>query len=161
MFLVSHQRLKSNGWSHTTNTKSNKEEVATSLDCKEIEFPISKKAIIKLKDKIITTLIFSKVYPIYLSKNLKIIKNYCCWRKKIKLQNDKSHHVYIKDFNRIMHNRTKHRKIIYRQIVSNALAVKKYCQKFCLEVNSKQSAKMPKKGCNKQFGITNNWHFRL
>ena len=80
---MSHQTLKSNGWSHTTNTKSNKEEAATSLDCKEIEFPISKKAIIKLKDKIITTLILSKVYPIYLSKNLKIIKNYCCWRKKI------------------------------------------------------------------------------
>ena len=51
-----------------------------------------------------------------------------------------------------MHNTTKHKKNIFGQIVYNALAVKKYCQKFFLEVNGKQSAKMPKKGCNVQIG---------
>ena len=51
-------------------------------------------------------------------------------KNKPKLQGDKSNHVYIKDFNRFMYNKTKHKEKKYYQLFPSIQQTKKFRQIF-------------------------------
>ena len=58
--------------------------------------------------------------------NLLLIEN-AVYSRGIKSQGDKSHYVCIKDFNRFMYNKTKHKEeTIFVSTIYIALVVKKY-----------------------------------
>ena len=58
---------------------------------------------------------------------------------------NKSHYVYTKDYDRFMCNKTKRIENTFGDIFGNVLVVKKSCkniEKVCLKINSKQSVKL-------------------
>ena len=78
------------------------------LIMKKLNFLFQKKIIAELKDKIIFTLIYSVMkiiwaYPVYVSDQ----KFENCMDLLLISDENKSHYVYIKDFNRFMCNKTK------------------------------------------------------
>ena len=125
-------------------TKADK-TMANNLDYKNIKFPISKKEIVgRLNQKIIFAFCYENdlVYPVHISKqkfegsmDLLLINN-----------ENKSHYVYIKDFNKFMFNKIKHKtkKHFCRyclQCFSSERVLIEH-KEICLEINDKQSVKL-------------------
>ena len=99
------------------------------LDYGGIDFPVSTKNIARSNKKVIFGSMFyyenSSVYSIYVSKYINRIM-YCKDLLMITDEN-KSHYVYIKDFNRLMCNKTKVRvKNTFSSIFYNVLVVKEF-----------------------------------
>ena len=116
------------------------------LDYDGIEFPVSKKDFGKAEQKNICIKVFcyksNLVYPVYvLNKKLED-----CMDLLMATDENKSHYLYIKDFNRFMCNKTKNKSKIH---------FCKYCLQFfsceyvlvehketCLNINGKQTVKL-------------------
>ena len=102
-------------------TKKENKKLTNSLNYERIEFPVSKNDYCKVKKQnnfCINVLCYENkvIYPLYItgekfstSMDLRLI-----------FDENKSHYVYIKDFNRLMVNKTKNKN-------------KKYCCKCCLQ----------------------------
>ena len=103
-------------------------ELISDLDYDGIEFPVPQKKFceIEVKNNICINVFGYEnelVFPIYVSDqkdsmNLLLL-----------IDDDKSHFVYIKDFNRFMFHKTKNKsKNGFVEVVYNVLVVKMYCQ---------------------------------
>ena len=98
------------------------------LDFEDIGFRVSKKDISKIEKKDISINVFCYenrlVYPVYLSDQ----KLKTCMDLLLISDENNSHYVYIKDFNRFMCNKTKcrNKKNTSVDIVYNVLVVKKF-----------------------------------
>ena len=120
--LVSYQTLKSNGVSRLKQKKN------ISID------------VFSFKNK--------PAYPIYLSK-----ENFENPIALLQIESeDKLCNVYIKDFNRFMCNKTRHKDekefcMNYWQCFSNNEILTNH-REVCLEINRKQATKMSEKGIN-------------
>ena len=98
------------------------------LDYKLIKFPVSKKNYCRIeRQNNICIIVFcyenNLIYPVYVSDQ----KFENCMNLLLITDENKSYYVYIKDFNRFMCNKTKHKnKNIFANVVYNVLVVKKY-----------------------------------
>ena len=116
------------------------------LNYQSIKFPVSKRDYFKIEQKnniCINVLCYENnlVYPVYLS-DLKVKD---CIDSLLITDKNKSHYVYIKDFNRFMCNNTKCKTEIYfckycLQCFSNGKFLQKP-KENCLKINGKQSVK--------------------
>ena len=94
---------------------------------KALNFLSLKKILERLKRKIIFTLICfvinnNLIYPVYISnEKFESFTDLLLWT-----DGNKSHYVYIKDFNRFMWNKTKKIKNSFASIVYNVLLVKEF-----------------------------------
>ena len=101
MFLWCHVRHINSSNKHPERIKKNWQKIAEELNYDEIEFPVKEKGFNKIEVK--HKICINEFGPIYISD------------KKFKdsmdslhlIDNDKSHYVYIKDFNRFMFHKTK------------------------------------------------------
>ena len=129
---------------------------ATQLNYDNIEFPVSVKQYNKVETQNnININVFGyenkQTYPIYVSKekfenvmNLLLISD-----------DEKNHYVYIKDFNRFMHHKTKshqrkHFCMHCLQCFSSERVLNKH-KEVCIEINGEQSIKMPEVGSKIEF----------
>ena len=121
--------------------------IANSLDYSDVQFLVSHKDYSKVEDKnSININVFSYddnvIHPIYISnKNFNNHMNLLMIHKE-----NKSHYVYIKDFNRLMFNKTKnknkkHFRMRCLQCFSNEDILVKHNEN-CLIVNGKQRVKL-------------------
>ena len=116
------------------------------LNYQSIKFPVSKRDYCKIEQKnniCINVLCYENnlVYPVYLSDQK--VKD--CIDSLLITDKNKSHYVYIKDFNRFMCNNTKCKTKIYfckycLQFFSNGKFLQKP-KENCLKINGKQSVK--------------------
>ena len=102
---------------------------------KELDFLFQKKIIAKLRDKIFALVIFAPYQKFHNSMDLLLISN-----------ENKSHYVYIKEFNRFMCNETKNKNKKYfckccLQCFSNENVLIEH-KENCLIINGKQSVKL-------------------
>ena len=124
-------------------------EIANTLDYSSIDFPISRKDYCKIEKQNNTCInVFSNdsgiIYPIYVSNekfsdsmDLLLIH-----------EENKSHYVYIKDFNRLMFNKSKNKNKKYfcrycLQCFINECVLTEH-KKNCLVINGKQCVKLSK-----------------
>ena len=132
---------------HPERTTKADKNVVNDLDYEGIEFPVSKKDFGKIEKKnniCINVFCYGNdlVYPVYVSN--KKFEN--CMDLLLIADENKSHDVYIKDFNRFLCNKTKNK---------NKKHFCKYClqcfnservliehKKTCLEINGKQTIKL-------------------
>ena len=120
---------------------------ANNLYYKEIKFPASKKDYKKIEQKnniCINVFCYENdlVYPVHVSKQ----KFEDCMDLLLIDNENKSHYIYIKDFNIFMFNKTKHRtkKHFCRyclECFSKERVLMEY-KKICLKINGKQSVKL-------------------
>ena len=123
------------------------------LNYQDIEFPVSTKDYTKIEvQNSINVNVFGyenkQFYPIFVSKQ---------HNKKVSnllriAEGEKQHYVLIKDFNRLMYNKTKHkvRKHFYMhclQCFSTEEILTKH-KENCLVINREQAIRMPQKGKN-------------
>ena len=100
------------------------------LDCKDIEFPVSRKDYSRIEQKnniFINAFCYENglTYPVYVSNEK--LEN--CIDLLMITNKNKSHYVYIKDFDRFMCNKKKIRiKNTFASIVYSDLVVKKSCK---------------------------------
>ena len=128
----------------------------TQLNYEGIEFPVSVKHYNKVETQNnININVFGyenkQAYPIYVSKekfenvmNLLLISD-----------DEKNHYVYMKDFNRFMHHKTKshqrkHFCMHYLQCFSSERVLNKH-KEVCIEINGEQAIKMPNLGSKIEF----------
>ena len=108
-FLWCHVRHLNPVNSHATRITEEDRRIADTLDYSDVTFPVSERDYGKIEDKnSICINVFSyegKVYPIYVSKKT---FNGCLNLLMIHSGN-RSHYVYIKDFNRLMFNKNGHK----------------------------------------------------
>ena len=108
-FMWCHVRLINPTNSHPERINKQDKKIAANLNYSDIVFPLDINDYEKIEDRFqMQVNVFSyenKVYPLYISKksydqtlNLLLIT-----------EKDKSHYVFIKDFNRLMFSRTKHK----------------------------------------------------
>ena len=119
-------------------------KMANDLDYKGINFPISKKdySMIEKKNNICINVFRYEndvVYPVHISKQ----KFKDCMDLLPVNDENKPHYVYIKNFNRLMSNKTKHKSQKYfcrycLQCFSSERDLIKH-EEICLKVNGKQS----------------------
>ena len=107
-FLWCHIRHLNPISDHSTRIKKEDKRIADTLNYANINFPVSAKDYGKIEDQNdICIKVFSYedkvVCPIYISK--KVFDN--CMNVLMIHEGNKSHYVYIKDFNRLMFNKTK------------------------------------------------------
>ena len=125
------------------------EEIVNKFNYSGIDFPVSKKDYpkVELLNKIFVNVFCYEnkvIYPVYLSNqnfddsmDLLLISN-----------NFVSHYVYIKDFNRLMFNKTKHKgkKYFCKSCLQcfSSESVSNEHKEDCLMINGKQNAKLEK-----------------
>ena len=108
-FMWCHVRLTNPTNSHIERINKQDKQIAANLNYSDIVFPLDINDYEKIEDRFQMQInVFgyeSKMYPSYISKksynqtlNLLLIT-----------EKDKSHYVFIKDFNRLMFSRTKHK----------------------------------------------------
>ena len=121
-FMWCHVRLINPTSNHPERITKQDKKIAANLNYSDILFPLDINDYEKIKDRFqMQVNVFgyeNKVYPLYISKksynqtlNLLLIT-----------EKDKSHYVFIKDFNRLMFSKTKHRE----KILLHALFTKFY-----------------------------------
>ena len=126
-------------------TKADRKMV-NNLDYQGIEFPVSKKDYCKIEKKHIYINDFPyenyMVYPVHISDQ----KFEYCMNFLLMIDENKSHYVYIKDFNRFMCNKTKTKsQKHFCRYCLQCFSIKKILQehsKVCLKMNGKQSVKL-------------------
>ena len=100
--------------------------VVNNLDYEGIKYPVSKKFFGKIEKKNICINVFCSennlVYPVHISD--KILEN--CMGLLLVTDKNKSHYVYIKNFNRFMCNKTRRKNKIKINEKNNASYTKKY-----------------------------------
>ena len=126
------------------------------LDYSGIEFPVSVKQYNKIeKQNNIRVNVFGyeegQRYPIYLSKE----KFYHCLNLLLITEGDKKHYCLLKNFNKFMHNQTKnngrkHFCMYCLQGFSSERVLNNH-KVDCIEINGKQSIKMPAPGSTVAF----------
>ena len=111
---------------NSTRISREDKKLANILDYSSINFPVSEKDYFKIEDRFDINLnVFSYeggvIYPIWVSD-----KNFNDYMDLLMIhKEDKSHYVYIKDFNRLMLNKTKNKnKKYFCKAVYNFLVVK-------------------------------------
>ena len=97
------------------------------LDYEGIKFPVSKKDYCRIENNICICInVFcyenNPTYPVYVSDQ----KFENCMDILLISNKNKSHYVYIKDFNRFINNKTKNKKNIFANVVYNVLVAKKF-----------------------------------
>ena len=134
------------------------------LDYSGIEFPVEVKQCNKLdKQNSIRINVFSyenkKPFPVYVSKE----KYENCLNLLLITDDEKTHYVLIKDFNRFMYNQTKHKSkkhfcMFCLQHFTSEKILNNH-KENCIEINGTQAIKMPDKSNNiRKF---NNFHKQL
>ena len=108
-FLWCHVRHLNPVDNHSTRIKREDKKIADTLDYSNVEFPVSTKDYDKIEDQndiCINDFLYEDkvVCPIYISKK----KYEDCMNVLMIHEENKSHHVHIKSFNRLMFNKTKH-----------------------------------------------------
>ena len=134
------------------------------LDYSGIEFPVEVKQCNKLeKQNSIRINVFSyenkKPFPIYVSKE----KYENCLNLLLITNDEKTHYVLIKDFNRFMYNQTKHKSkkhfcMFCLQHFTSEKILNNH-KENCIEINGTQAIKMPDKSNN--ILKFNNFHKQL
>ena len=134
---------------HPERIKKEDKRLANNLDYEGIEFPISKKDYCKIEKQnniCINVFCFENgiIYPLCISDK----KFSDCMDFLLMFEENKSHYVYIEDFNRLMFNKTKNKnkKYFFRYCLQcfsseNVLAEHK---ENCLVINGKQNLKLGK-----------------
>ena len=152
-FLWCHVRHLNLVDNHSTRIIKEDRRIADTLDCSDINFSVSEKDCSKIEDKNgININVFSydnkTVYPIYISN-----KNFSNNMDLLLIfSEDKSHDVYIKDFDRLMFSTTKNKnkKHFCRRCLqcfsSENILIRH--KEDCLVINGKQSAKLNKGSIN-------------
>ena len=121
------------------------------LDYSGIEFPVSVKQYNKIeKQNNIRVNVFgyeeNQPYVIYVSKE----KFNSCLNLLLITEGEAKHYCLIKDFNKFMHNQTKHKgKKHFCMYCLQCLSSKEHLEKHkvdCIEINGKQAIKMPEPG---------------
>ena len=146
-FLWCHVRHLNPVNDHSTRIKKEDEKIASALDYSGIDFPVSTKDYTKIEDQNnICINVFSYeskvVCPIYISE-----KNYDNNMNILIIhENKKFHYVYIKDFNRLMYNITKHKEKKWfcmrcLQHFSSEFVLNKH-KVNCLMINDKQKIEL-------------------
>ena len=130
------------------------------VNCEGIKFPVSKRDYCKIEQKksiCINVFCYENelTYPVYISDQK--FKN--CMDLLLIADGNISHHVYIKDFNRFMCNKTKNKNKkhfckYYLQCFSSEKTLIKH-KENCLIINGKQSIKL-KSGSIKFKNISKN-----
>ena len=108
-FMWCHVRLINPQNRNAERINKRDKKIAANLNCSDIVFPIDINDYKKIEDRFqMQVSVFgyeNKVYPLYIStKSYNQALNLLLITKK-----DKSHYVFIKDFNRLMFSRTKHK----------------------------------------------------
>ena len=134
------------------------------LDYSGIEFPVEVKQCNKLeKQNSIRINVFSyenkKPFPVYVSKE----KYENCLNLLLITDDEKTHYVLIKDFNRFMYNQTKHKSkkhfcMFCLQHFTSEKILNNH-KENCIEINGTQAIKMPDKSNN--ILKFNNFHKQL
>ena len=134
------------------------------LDYSGIEFPVEVKQYNKIeKQNSIRINVFSyenkKPFPIYVSKE----KYENCLNLLLITNDEKTHYVLIKDFNRFMYNQTKHKSkkhfcMFCLQHFTSEKILNNH-KENCIEINGTQAIKMPDKSNN--ILKFNNFHKQL
>ena len=117
---------------------------------KALNFLSLKKILARLKRKIIFTLICfviknNLVYPVYILNE----KFESCTDLLLITDGNKSHYVYIKDFNRFMWNKTKKNKKYFCKYCLQCFISERVligCKETCLKISGKQNVKL--KSCS-------------
>ena len=148
---------------NSQRTKRCDKEFISKLDYTNVQFPVSVKHYNKVeKQNNINMNVFGyenkTPFPIYISKE----KHKNSGAAVLNLLLIKDHYVLIYDFNRFMHNQTKHKAkkhfcMYCLQCFCSENILEKH-KKNCLTVNGKQAGSMPNKGEKVQF---NNYHKQL
>ena len=122
-------------------------KIADTLDYSDITFPVSEKDYFKIEDKnSININVFSYddrvIYPIYISnKNFSNNMNLLMIHKE-----NKSHYVYIKDFNKLMFNKAKNKNekhfCLYCLLCFNSENILAKHKENCLIINGEQRVKL-------------------
>ena len=121
------------------------------LDYSGIEFPVSVKQYKKIeKQNSINVNVFGyeegQPFPIHVSKE----KFDSCLNLLLITEGEVKHYCLIKDFNKFMHNQTKHNgRKHFCMYCLQCLSSKEHLEKHkvdCIEINGKQSIKMPEPG---------------
>ena len=121
------------------------------LDYSGIEFPVSVKQYNKIeKQNSINVNVFGyeerQPYPIYISKE----KFNSCLNLLLITEGEAKHYCLLKDFNKFMYNQTKHKgRKHFCMYCLQCLSSKEHLEKHkvdCLQINGKQSIKMPEPG---------------
>ena len=148
---------------NTQRIRKEDREVFKKLDYQEVDFPVSKKDYGKievLNEISVNVFCYENkvIYPVYLSNQ----KSDDCLDVLLISNNFTSHYVYIKDFNRLMFNKAKHKGKKYfckscLQCFSSEKVFKKH-KEDCLMINGKQNVQLGKgfisfKNFNKQIPV--------
>ena len=146
-FLWCHVRHLNLVSDHSTRIHREDRILADTLDCTDIEFPVSEEDYSKIEDKFdININVFSydghNIYPVYVSD-----KNFNDYMDLLLIfSGDRPHYVYIKDCDRLMFNKTKNknkkhfcRHCLQCFSIENCLIKHK---KNCLVINGKQSVEL-------------------
>ena len=80
------------------------------LDYGGIKFPVPKRAMVELKRRIVSALMCLVMKMVWFIQSMYHKKFEDCMDLLLIADENKSHHVYIQDFNRFMCNKTKHNK---------------------------------------------------
>ena len=149
VFLWCHVRHLNLVDHHSTRISKEDKRIADDLDYSDVDFPVCEKDYSKLEDKNgININVFSYegkiVYPIYISD-----KNFSDTMDLLLIfYEDRSHYVYIKDFNRFMFSMSKNKnkkwfcKCCLQCFNSECVLIRH--KEDCLAINEKQSVKLDK-----------------
>ena len=138
-------------------------EIVSDLDYDGIEFPVQEKDFSKIEVKNNICIVFGYenglVFPIYISDQ----KFEDSIDLLLLIDDDKSHYVYIKDFDRFMFHKTKNKNKKYfckscLQCCSSINVLTKH-KKDCLSINGLQSVRLEKGTI--EFIILNKYQFHL
>ena len=148
-FLWCHVRHINLSKEHPERILKTDKKIAEKIDYDEIEFPVQEKDFskIEMKNNICINVVGYEnklVFPIYVSDQ----KFEDLMDLLLLIDNDKSHYVYIKDFNRFMFHKTKNKnKKCFRkslQCFSSETVLIKH-QSFFVSIIGKQSVKLEKR----------------
>ena len=145
-FLWCHVRHLNLVDNHCTRVSREDKRIADTLDYSDVTFPVSSKDYDKIENKNgICINVFSYegniIYPIYVSGKVSDCMNVLMIH-----EGDKSHYVYIKDFNRLMFNKTRHKNKEWfcmrcLQCFSSKNILNKH-KENCLVINGEQRVKL-------------------
>ena len=146
-FLWCHVRHINPSKEHPERIKKTDKKIAEELNYDEIEFPVQEKDFnkIEVKNNICINVFGYEnrlVFPIYVSdQNFEDTMDLL-----LLIDNDKSHYVYIKDFDRFMFHKTKNKNKKYfcksclQSFSSNSLLTEH--KEVCLSINGAQSVRL-------------------
>ena len=148
---------------HPQRIKKIDRKMVQELNYQGVEFPVAAKHYGKIEEQnSININVFGyeneQFYPIHVSKH----KNEKVLNLLLITQGEKQHYVLIKDFNKMMYNKTKHKErkhfcMYCLQCFSTDEILTKH-KSNCMVINGKQAIRMPKEGSIVQF---QNYHKQM